>query len=260
MREVEPAVFLISRPSIDLAEMARYLETVGGSSWMDRIDSEGGPAGETLAEFMGRLCYRSWAPGLNANVTSVRSNSTEYLENILRSAHGSVLEHMNYSFVFQNVSRVFTHELVRHRAGTAISQESLRYVRLTDLRFSHPDFVLQDSELLAAADELLASMERFQALAAQATSLDDGDFGTKKIVTSGARRYAPEGVATTIGWSANVRALRHIVALRTDPSAEQEIRVVFAMVGELMRRELPALFADFEVADNGAWIPAYPKV
>src|SRR3954470_18901298 len=59
---------------------------------------------------MGRMCYRSWAPGLNPNVTRVRADSTAYLENILRSAHGSVLEHANYSFVFHNVSRVFCYD------------------------------------------------------------------------------------------------------------------------------------------------------
>jgi len=61
----------------------------------------------------------------------VRSDRREYFENLLRSAHGSVLEHAGYSFALRNVSRVFTHELVRHRAGSAFSQESLRYVRLT---------------------------------------------------------------------------------------------------------------------------------
>ena len=83
-------------------------------------------------EFGGRLCYRSWEPGLNPNVTKVRTDQDEYLRNILKQKHGSVLEHISYSFVFHNVSRVLTHELVRHRAGTAISQESMRFVRLDD--------------------------------------------------------------------------------------------------------------------------------
>ena len=55
------------------------------------IMARGGIA-QRLIEFMGRMCYRSWAPGLNPNVNRVRADSTAYLENILRSAHGSVLE------------------------------------------------------------------------------------------------------------------------------------------------------------------------
>ena len=262
MREVTPAVFLIARPTIDWEGVGRYLEAVGGQAWLDRVDRSDLPAGEQLAEFMGRLCYRSWAPGLNPNVTKVREDSSLYLLNILRSGHGSVLEHVNYSFVFHNVSRVFTHEVVRHRAGTAISQESLRYVRLTDLPFEHPDYVRENPALLDAANELLASMERFQELTVAATGIDqDGvDFHTKKTITSAARRYAPDGVATSLGWTANVRALRHVIASRTEPGAEIEIRRVFDQVAEIMVKELPALFADFTRDDEGTWRPDNHKV
>lgn len=263
MRRVTPQVHLIARPQIDWDAVRHYLETVHGTAWLDRLrdDAQGHPDGEALAEFMGRMCYRSWAPGLNPNVTRVRDDSAAYLDNILSSAHGSVLEHANYSFVFANVSRVFTHELVRHRAGVAISQESLRYVRLTDIPFEHPSFIENDPDLLREADDLLARMEAFQQKIATSTGIDEsGDFHRKKIITSGARRYAPDGLATTIGWSANVRALRHIIAARTAPGAEDEIRRVFDAVAQIMKAELPALFADFQRAEDGTWTPQHPKV
>ena len=44
-----------------------------------------------LAEFMGRLCYRSFEPGLNPNVTRVRPNNAAHLKNIIATGHGSVL-------------------------------------------------------------------------------------------------------------------------------------------------------------------------
>ncbi len=266
MRETHPQVFLLARPAINWEGLAAYLEAVGGNEWLERVRPAGEPAaapeGELLVEFMGRLCYRSWAPGLNPNVTKVRSDSRAYLENVLRSAHGSVVEHASYSFVFLNVSRVFTHELVRHRAGTAMSQESLRYVRLTDLPFEHPEFVRENERLRTEADALLASMERFQELVVEETGIDTGgvNFHTKKVVTSGARRYAPDGVATSIGWTVNVRALRHVIAARTDPGAEDEIRRVFDQVAALMTQEVPGLLGDFERSDDGTWTPRYPKV
>ncbi len=139
MHETTPSVFLIARPSIDVEGMRGYLADVGGESWLTRRLEESGGApngGELIVEFGGRACYRSWEPGLNPNVTKVRTDQREYFANILRSAHGSVLEHANYSFALRNVSRVFTHELVRHRAGSAFSQESLRYVRLDRHRLS----------------------------------------------------------------------------------------------------------------------------
>lgn len=262
MRATTPEVFLIARPQIDWDAVERYLVRVGGTEWLERIRGESGPDGERLVEFMGRMCYRSWSPGLNPNVTKVRQDSTDYLRNILRSAHGSVLEHANYSFVFADVSRVFTHELVRHRAGSAISQESLRYVRLADIPFEHPDFVNADPALREQADALIAAMESFQELVVERTGIDrDGvDFHTKKTVTSAARRYAPDGVATTIGWTVNIRALRHVIAMRTDPGAEEEIRRVFDAVATIMQAELPALLGDFTRSADGAWTPEFSKV
>ena len=263
MQEVSPQVYLIARPSIDWDAVERYLAVVGGSEWRERIAALGErPEGESLIEFMGRMCYRSWVAGLNPNVTQVRKDSAAYLLNVLASRHGSVLEHATYSFVFLNVSRVFTHELVRHRAGTAVSQESLRYVRLTDIPFEHPEFVREDPALLEAANELIAQSERFLQLATDRTGItEDGvPFHRKKVITSAMRRYVPDGVATSIGWSANIRAIRHTVELRTDPGAEEEIRRVFDQVGQLMAAEVPALFADFERDDTGTWRTAHSKV
>ncbi|HWX75240.1 MAG TPA: hypothetical protein VNZ05_08035, partial [Solirubrobacteraceae bacterium] len=86
MHETRPAVFLIARPSLDLEGMRGYLEDVGGESWLERRVGEpgGNPnAGELLVEFAGRACYRSWEPGLNPNVSKVRTDQREYFANIL---------------------------------------------------------------------------------------------------------------------------------------------------------------------------------
>src|SRR5215208_2055783 len=68
--------------------------------------------GERLAEFAGRLCYMS-----QHNPAS--RSTRDYLENIKKQGHGSVLEHANYSLLLEGVSRSLTHELIRHRAGFA---------------------------------------------------------------------------------------------------------------------------------------------
>ena len=227
MRETTPTVHLIARPSLDLDGMRAYLEDVGGESWLERRLSEGEPnAGELLVEFGGRACYRSWEPGLNPNVTKVRTDQREYFENILRSAHGSVLEHASYSFALRNVSRVFTHELVRHRAGSAFSQESLRYVRLTDIGFRVPPALEPVRDQVIS---LVEQLEEFQVSAADALGLDDDGvpFHLKKEVTSALRRLAPIGLSTDIIWTANVRTLRHVIEMRTAEGAEEELRLVF---------------------------------
>ncbi len=262
MRSVEPEVFLVARPQVDYEAMAAYLREVGGERWLERVDRDQlGNDAQDLAEFAGKMCYRSWEPGLNPNVRKVRDDQDAYLQNILRQQHGSVLEHVSFTFVLHNVSRVFTHEIVRHRPGTAVSQESLRYVRLDELPFWFPEWAQQDAELMKRATALLAELEQFQQWMAGHFGLDDDDtkMHEKKHKTSFMRRFAPEGLATGLVWTANIRTLRHTIEARTDQGAEEEIRLVFNKIGELMREEAPALFGDYTVTD-GTWIPGWRKV
>jgi thymidylate synthase (FAD) len=262
MHETRPSVFLIARPSVDLDGLRGYLRDVGGESWLTRRleESEDEPnAGELVVEFAGRACYRSWEPGLNANVTRVRTDQREYFANILRSAHGSVLEHANYSFVLRNVSRVFTHELVRHRAGSAFSQESLRYVRLTDIGFRVPAALEPVREQVLA---IVEQLEEFQLSAAKELGIDEEGvpFHVKKEVTSALRRLAPIGLSTDIVWSANARTLRHVIEMRTSDGAEEELRFVFDKIAVMMQSEAPGLFQDFTRQDDGSWVPEHRKV
>jgi thymidylate synthase (FAD) len=269
MHETTPKVFLIARPSIDMEGMRGYLRDVGGDSWLDRRLLESSPpsppdrvgpnAGELLVEFAGRACYRSWEPGLNPNVTRVRTDQREYFANILRSAHGSVLEHANYSFALRNCSRVFTHELVRHRAGSAFSQESLRYVRLADIGFRVPPALEPLREQILS---IVEQLEQIQITGARALGIDEQGvpFHVKKEVTSALRRLAPIGLSTDILWTANARTLRHVIEMRTAPGAEEELRLVFDQIARLMIAEAPGLFQDFTRSEDGSWTPEHRKV
>ncbi|HET9720515.1 MAG TPA: FAD-dependent thymidylate synthase, partial [Solirubrobacteraceae bacterium] len=259
MRETTPQVFLVARPSVDVAGMRAYLEEVGGASWLENRERESIPGAELLAEFAGRICYRSWEPGLNANVSRVRTDRAAYFANVMQSFHGSVLEHASFSFAFRHVSRVFTHELVRHRAGSAFSQESLRYVRLTDIGFRVPEALepIRDQVI-----SLVEQLEEFQVSAADALGLDEDGvpFAVKKEITSALRRLAPIGLSTDILWTANVRTLRHVIEMRTAPGAEEELRLVFDRVAEIAKAEAPLLFQDFHRQDDGSWAPEWRKV
>jgi thymidylate synthase (FAD) len=262
VHETVPTVHLIARPSLNLDGMRAYLADVGGESWLERrLEESGGApnAAEILVEFGGRACYRSWEPGLNPNVTRVRTDQREYFENLLRSAHGSVLEHASYSFALRSVSRVFTHELVRHRAGSAFSQESLRYVRLTDIGFRVPPALEPVRDQVIS---IVEQLEEFQVSAAGELGIDDEGvpFHAKKEVTSALRRLAPIGLSTDIVWTANVRTLRHVIEMRTAEGAEEELRLVFDRVARVMQAEAPGLFQDFAVQPDGSWLPSYRKV
>lgn len=267
MHLVQPKVYLVGRPALDYTALKSFLETqdAGGpvvEQLLNYTDPDRGGPAQKIIEAAGRLCYRSWEPGLNKNVTKVREDPREYLENILKSRHGSVLEHAQWNFIIDNVSRVFTHEIVRHRIGTAISQESLRYVRLEELGFWLPEWAQCDPAFVEQATALIERMEQFQTWMAEYFELDKEGvhFSEKKAKTSFMRRFAPEGLATRMLWSANCRALRHVIEMRTDSAAEEEMRIVAKQIGELMVEEAPALFGDYKDDGKGGWTTEYRKV
>ena len=119
----EPKVFLIGETKVHEAGLQAYLAHIGAPGWQS--DAPGDV--ELLSEVMARSCYRSFGTALNPNVTRVRGSNKAHLANLIKVKHGSTLEHAWLNFMFCDVSRVVTHELVRHRAGTAVSQESLRF-------------------------------------------------------------------------------------------------------------------------------------
>lgn len=152
-----------------------------------------------------------------------------------------------------------THELVRHRAGSAFSQESLRYVRLTDIGFRVPPALEPMREQVLA---IVEQLEEFQVSAAAELGIDEEGlpFHVKKEVTSALRRLAPIGLSTDIIWTANVRTLRHVIEMRTAEGAEEELRLVFDEIASVMCAEAPGLFQDFERQDDGSWVPEHRKV
>jgi thymidylate synthase (FAD) len=98
--------------------------------------------GERLAEFAGRLCYMS-------QHNPVNRTTAEYLENIKKQGHGSVLEHAVYVLLIEGISRSCSHELVRHRAGFGYSQISQRYVDESHAAFVMPPAIQGDAKLEA---------------------------------------------------------------------------------------------------------------
>lgn len=260
MNCVEPKVFLVGETRIVPEGLGAYLEHVGVPDWASDAPTDA----ERLSEVMGRLCYRSFEPGLNPNVTRVRQGNAKYLENIIHVGHGSVFEHATLNFIFADVSRVVTHELVRHRAGTAISQESLRFVRLQELSAYVPTHIRESEQGMEVFVKTLEQLEALQQQLAGMYSIDDEkQFDVKKKLTSAFRRLAPIGLATTIGWSCNIRAVRHVIELRTEPHAEEEIRLLFGKVFEVVRERYPNFFADYEVeiVDGLPWVKtAHGKV
>ncbi len=241
---VEPKVFLIGETKVDHEGLQAFLQHLGAPDWKSDAPSDV----ELLCEVYGRACYRSFGTELNPNISRVRKTNESYLTNVIEKGDGSVLEHGVANFFMADVSRVFTHELVRHRVGTAISQESLRFVRLTDISWYAPVSIQESPEAMTIFVRTMEELSRIQRELSDLFDLDNqASFDEKKEITSAMRRIAPIGLATTIGWSCNMRTLRHVLEQRTAPWAEEEIRLVFGKVGEIALKRWPNVFADYRV-------------
>ena len=241
---VEPKVFLIGESQVNREGLQDFLNHMRASEWTSDASTDV----ELLTEVYGRSCYKSFGTELNPNITRVRGSNQSYISNIIDKGDGSVLEHGVANFFFCDVSRVFTHELVRHRVGTAMSQESLRYVRLTDLDWYAPVCIQEDEQAMTMFTKTFEQLSQLQREMAEIFDLDaPGSFDRKKKITSAMRRIAPIGLATNIGWSTNFRNLRHVIEMRTSPWAEEEIRLVFGQVAEIAIKRWGNLFSDYNM-------------
>jgi len=233
------SVRLVGYSQVDEGEVERFLDD-HGASWS--TDTEVG--GERLAEMAGRLCYMSFGKG--------RKTNNEYLGHILEVAHGSVLEHSCWNFVITGVSRSFTHELVRHRAGFAYSQLSQRYVDESDAEYVEPDCIADDPELHRIwLDAVVQAHDAYVKLVdGLANKFADHPERTmrRKMARQAARSVLPNATETKIFVTANARALRHFIELRGTPDADVEIRAVAVQMLEILQEKAPNLFGDFSIA------------
>jgi thymidylate synthase (FAD) len=242
MVKIEPVAIKIAETKLDSSGVQKFIARYDATDWFKRVRPAQPNDAEFLIELSGRACYKSYGVGLNPNVKRIRDDSRDYLTNVLEKGDGSILEHATVTFAFLNVSRVFSHELVRHRAGTAISQESLRYVRPREISlWLPPDLEHVSQEFEAVVDAIKKHYRQLESK----FDWDNMPFEQKKRVTSALRRILPDGIATNLIWTANHRTIRWVIEMRTDPSAEVEIRKVFGQVAEICIRDYPLLYSDF---------------
>lgn len=200
--------------------------------------------GERLAEFAGRLCYMSQR-------NPAKRETREYLENIKKQGHGSVLEHANYSVLIEGVSRSLTHELIRHRAGWAYSQLSQRYVDESQANYVVPPAVIGEPALEEAWRKQIDEAQRAyvqmveQLMERYAWVADK--VHRRKMAREAARSVLPNATETKIVVTGNARAWRTMLELRSSEGAELEIRRLSVLLIRLMQSEAPAFFSDFEI-------------
>ncbi len=186
------------------------------------------PDAERLIEVAGRTCY-------DTGDRATTDSAAEFIRMLIARGHLSVLEHASATFRVRGVSRALSHQLVRHRLAS-YSQRSQRYVSEAGFPYAAPPSLEANPEAKRAFDEAVESARAaYEKLLALGVPRED------------ARFVLPNATATEIVVTANFREWRHIVELRGHPTAQWEIRRLAIAILRRLRKEAPAVFADFEI-------------
>lgn len=257
----EPKIYVIGRLRLDWDNLNQYLDDCD-RDWEIDVSPDGTRDLELASEFAGRVCYDAFGQA------QFRHSNEQYLTNILEQRHGSVLEHASVMLLVTGVSRSLTHELIRHRVGVAYSQRSQRYVSETEAGYVvPPEIVAAIAETKAGADNEADDLFLRWTVAMQSAALayetltelldqriaqadPSARKREKRIRTKqAARSVLPNAMETTLVFTANLRALRHICELRGGLGAEAEIRRFAVALTRVLQQEAPHIFADMEVAE-----------
>ncbi|MDY6876400.1 MAG: FAD-dependent thymidylate synthase [Chloroflexota bacterium] len=177
---------------------------------------------EELVEYAGRVCYRSKSKG----------DPGRFLRARIREGHESLIEHASATFEIGGISRACSHQLVRHRLAS-YSQESQRYVDMSNPEWTLPPTVLENPEAKAIWEEFTDEVKAaYRALR---------ELGVRK---EDARFALPNAAATRVVVTMNLRELLHVFRIRISPAAQWEIRNVCVHMLELVFPFAPNVFGD----------------
>jgi thymidylate synthase (FAD) len=236
-------VFVLARPVFQDEAALAFLRAEQETWREDETASDA----ERLVELAGRVCYMSFGARQSA-----RSNR-EYIGNLISQGHESVLEHAAWTFVITGVSRTFTHQLVRHRAGFSFSQLSQQYHDERAATAVRPGLIAGDAELTQLWERHVAeSIEAYRRLVDELEERDElaeqhSPKERMRAIRSAARSLLPGSVETKIVVTANARALRHFLTSRGSLTGDEEMRRVSVALLRELQKDAPALFQDFAI-------------
>lgn len=159
---------------------------------------------------------------------------------------------------FTNVSRGFSHELVRHKYRTAVSQRSTRYVDENEAPWCWHPLILKHAEeagepykntlaLLMQCEEVCKDAYGKTVATLQQFMIDKGvdKFTARKQARGAARGVLGNALLTELVFSASLAEWKWIFELRASPHADAEIRVVMDEVYEQFSQRFPDNFKNY---------------
>lgn len=188
------------------------------------------PDADKLVASAAKVCYSSCGAddifnGLDG------SKIGGFIEKLEQSGHMSPFEHVSYTFAIEGISRVSTHQLVRHRLAS-YSQQSQRYVNMSDNGFVIPPSI-------ASSPKAMERMRILEQITDVYTKLVEED----GIPQEDARYILPSAAVSNIVVTMNARELLHFFELRCCRRAQWEIREMATLMLKEVCKVSPRLFA-----------------
>lgn len=193
-----------------------------------------------LIEGIGRTCYKS-------EDKISEGTADEFCRKLIKNGHEAMLEHAVITVRFIT-DRGVTHELVRHRIGTAFAQESTRYVRYGgNMEFIRPVFSwAQIGYIFDHEKKFNDTVTKWQVWLQAMKEAEENYAVMLELgcAPQEARSVLPNSLKTEIVVSANIREWRHIFKLRTAKSAHPQIVALMKPLLEELKSMIPVLFGD----------------
>ena len=157
----------------------------------------------------------------------------QLINQVINSGHTSTIEHGLFTFTIEGISRVTSHQLVRHRIAS-YSQQSQRYVKFDD---EDSFFIIVPPKIFARKNILKKYMEFMKS---------DYEFysylATEGIEPEDARYVLPNSCETKIVVSMNPRGLYNFFKERLCLRAQWEIRAMANEMLKIAKKKAPILF------------------
>lgn len=187
------------------------------------------PDPERMVAMSARLCYSPI--GAEELAESMSEEQIESLLNkIVEMEHLSTLEHVSFTFAIEGVSRVLTHQLVRHRIAS-YSQQSQRYVSEHEFEYIMPTTIGNDPIAKEKFEQLMHTVrDTYDELIALGINKED------------ARYCLTNATETKIVVTMNARTLLHFFQLRCCARAQWEIRRMAELMLVEAKKIAPILF------------------
>ena len=164
------------------------------------------------------------------------SQKSKLIKHLYKSGHLSTFEHVSFTFAINGISRICSHQLVRHRIGSSYSQQSQRYIEM-DTNKNMQSVIVPPSikNKQSAYDLYKASVDTATCVYHSLLSMG--------IPKEDARYVLPHSWSTQLSVTMNARALHNFFTLRLCKRSQWEIRNLARMMFIEVNKVSPLLFA-----------------